>query len=139
MASVQGPTHVVYRLRSNQPDELITAMLWSIITSPTPRYVAIHDRAVSLLVMVSDLRLGLCQISCLPIDAEGGFGAYVRPVERFTPARKADTGSSQLMYWVKGVICRTQHRIKGVVCQAAELDMVSDFVASTCMHTHNHI
>lgn len=50
---------------------------------------------------------------------------YVRPVDRFTPAKKADTSGS-----VSGVIFmggkrHTQDCVKGVVCQSSELVLES--------------
>lgn len=74
-------------------------MLWSMTHSPTPRYLSIHFVTSWLSPTFSALKLGLygfpagtsrvSPLLSLGVVDEGD--AHVRPVERFMPARKAET------------------------------------------------
>lgn len=83
-----------HRLRSKKPLEPAMATDWSITHSPTPRYLSIHfetslfsPATLSLLKLEAAVSPSLHHV----VLARSKAKTYVRPVERFTPARKADT------------------------------------------------
>ena len=133
----------LYRVRSNQPLEPAMATDWSITHSPTPRYLSTHF-VTSLLspATFSVLKLGLdgspdaggngqlCgrRSLCGARVGDRGICTHVRPVERFIPARNAETGRKTVSQLasprrrrasIQGRL--TQHSVKGIMGQASEL------------------